>query len=130
MNTKAKGTNAERELIHKFWQTGKWTAIRIAGSGSNHYPCPDILAGNNLRKIALECKATSSNRQYFEQKQIEALQVYCSMFGAEAWVGVKFERKEWVFFSVEDLKETEGSNFVLSEKHGDSIGLSFEDMTR
>jgi len=128
MNTKAKGSNAERELLHKFWQTGRWTAIRVAGSGSSQYPNPDILAGNNLRKLAIECKASGSSRQYFDQEQIEALELYCSMFGAEPWVAVKFNKKDWVFFSVEDLKETEGNNFVLSEKHAASIGLTFAEL--
>ena len=53
MSRKSKGINAERSLIHKFW-AHNWAAIRVAGSGSSKYPSPDVLAGNNLRKLAIE----------------------------------------------------------------------------
>ena len=62
---KKKGINAERELIHMFWAE-KWAAIRVAGSGSSKYPSPDILAGNNLRKLAIECKAISGIKNKFD----------------------------------------------------------------
>ena len=53
MSRKSKGINAERDLIHKFWGTGKWSAVRIAGSGSMKYPSADILATNKLRTLAI-----------------------------------------------------------------------------
>ena len=64
MNRNAKGTNAERELVRLFNELG-WGCIRIAGSGSSKYPSPDILAGNALRRIAVECKTTKDNKKYF-----------------------------------------------------------------
>ena len=54
MNLKAIGTKAERELIKMFWKTNSWIAIRAAGSGCSRYPSPDILAGNILRKLAIQ----------------------------------------------------------------------------
>jgi Holliday junction resolvase len=63
MKLKAKGSNAERELVHMFWDKG-WAAIRVAGSGSSQYPSPDVLAGNNLRKLAVECKASGELNKY------------------------------------------------------------------
>jgi len=72
INKKAKGTNAERDLIHLFWKNG-WAAMRTAGSGSMKYPLPDVLAGNSVRKIAVECKVTSGSRQYLTKKEISEL---------------------------------------------------------
>ena len=63
MSRKSKGINAERELIHLFWKTNSWTAVRIAGSGSSKYPCPDILAANISRKIAIEAKSTKDKNK-------------------------------------------------------------------
>ena len=70
MNTKAKGTKGERELIH-FFHEYSWSAIRVAGSGSSKYPSPDVLAGNALRKIAIECKVTKDTKKYFPKVEIE-----------------------------------------------------------
>jgi len=52
-NPKAKGSKGERELI-KFFNESGWVAIRSAGSGSSQYPSPDILAGNAMRRLAIE----------------------------------------------------------------------------
>ena len=64
MSRKSIGINAEREIIHLFWKHD-WAAIRIAGSGSIRYPVPDVLAGNTLRQIAMECKSTQDTSKYF-----------------------------------------------------------------
>ena len=62
MNTKAKGTQGERELV-KFFNEAGWGCIRIAGSGSSRYPSPDILAGNAVRRVAIECKVTKETKK-------------------------------------------------------------------
>ena len=66
MSFKSKGINGERELVHMFWNRG-WACLRIAGSGSSKYPSPDILAGNKLRKLAIECKITKDQKKYFKK---------------------------------------------------------------
>jgi holliday junction resolvase Hjr len=121
MSLKAKGTNAERELVHMFWKTGNWVAHRIAGSGSSHYPSPDIIASNKLRKVALECKATKSASVYIPKEEVEGLRAFALMFGAEAWICVRFDRKEWYFLSLDDLNSTEQSycaNIELATRKG------------
>ena len=125
MNTKAKGSDAERELIHLFWKSS-WAAVRIAGSGSMKYPSPDVLASNNLRKVAIECKASRKDYQYLTKKEIEELREFSFKFGAEPWVGVKF-KNEWFFLNIEDLKET-GKNFALSKDLAELKGLKFEEL--
>jgi Holliday junction resolvase len=125
VNRKAKGTGAEREIIHQFWKNG-WAAIRVAGSGSIRYPTPDIVASNNLRKVAIEVKATKERAQYITKDQVNELAEFCRLFGAEAWIAVRFDNRGWFFVSLEELRETEGA-FVLDYEKAKSIGMTFEE---
>jgi len=127
MSHKSKGINAERDLIHKFWANG-WAAMRSAGSGSSQFPSPDVIAGNNIRKIAIEAKVTKDDKKYFPKKEIEDLKYFSEKFGAEPWVAIKFLRQKWMFFSLEDLNETNAS-FVISNKESDlHKAISFEEL--
>ncbi len=127
MSLKSKGINAERDLIHKFWGTESWVAVRVAGSGSMKYPSADILASNKLRKIAIECKVTKDQKKYFEKKEIEALKKFADVFGAEPWIAVKFKGHEWFFVSLEDLEETDKC-FVVDANNAKNKGLLFEEI--
>jgi len=126
MNKKNKGTSAERELIHQFWGSG-WAAFRAAGSGSARYPCPDIIAGNSLRKLALEIKYIDDTKKYFPDKEISELREFSHIFGCEPWIGVKFQGKGWHFFSIEDLRETK-AGYAISLKDSELKGFSFEEL--
>ncbi len=127
MSHKSKGSNAERELIHAFWSK-QWAAFRSAGSGSNAYPCPDIIAGNNLKKFAIECKATKGVKQYLTRKEVLELIEFGKIFGAQVWFGIRFDRLQWYFLTPEDLAETEGENFVVSIDLAKRKGLSFDEL--
>lgn len=109
-----------------FWKND-WAAFRAAGSGSTRYPCPDIIAGNSLRKLALEIKYIDNCRKYFPKKEIDELREFSHIFGCEAWVGVKFQGKGWHFFSVEDLKETP-AGFGIGLKDSELRGFSFSNL--
>lgn len=126
MSKKSKGSNAERELIHKFWEQG-WAAIRAAGSGSQKYPSPDVLAGNALRRLAIECKAIAASSHYFPKEEIDALKEFSLIFNAEPWVAIRFQKEGWYFISLDNLKET-GKAHAISLNHAKKIGLSFEDL--
>ena len=126
MSLKSKGINAERELVHMFWGRG-WACLRIAGSGSNKYPSPDILTGNNIRRLAIECKVTKEDKKYFDKPSIEALQTFASVFGAEPWVAVRFKGYEWYFVSLEDLRET-NNGYMVGVEIAKSKGLLFEEL--
>ena len=128
MGRKQKGMNAERDLVHKFWATGSWVAHRIAGSGSSKYPSPDIIASNIRRKLALECKSSKSTNVYVPHEEIDALTLFAKMFGAEAWVAVRFARQDWFFLSIEDLNKTK-TNYVISIELARQKGLLFEELT-
>lgn len=133
MPAKTKGTNAERELVHKFWSTG-WTAMRAAGSGCIKYPCPDLLVGNlnankgKGRKLAIECKATKAIKQYLTKKEVDELQEFCRVFGAEPWIGVRFDKLDWYFLMLEDLQKTEGENYAVDIALAKRKGLLFEEL--
>jgi holliday junction resolvase Hjr len=126
--SKAKGSNAERDLIRMFWAAG-WAAIRSAGSGSMQFPSPDVLAGNKIRRLAVEVKATKENKKYFSSEEVKQLQDFSSYFGAEPWFAIKFPGSFWVFINPEDLEKTQ-ENFAFSKENAKTRGLSFEEMTK
>jgi len=125
---KAKGSSAERDLINMFWEAG-WAAMRAAGSGSTQFPSPDIIAGNNIKKVAIECKFTSEKSKYFKDKEINELIFFSEKFGSEPWVAVKFGKEPWYFFPIHDLKET-GKGFSIKLEKAKLTGLSFEDIIK
>lgn len=127
MSRKSKGINAERELIHKFWATDKWSAVRIAGSGSMKYPSADVLASNRTRRLAIECKTSKEKNKYLPKEDIEQLKNFADIFGAEPWIGIKFNRTEWLFLSLDDLKDT-GTNYLISKDIAEKKGLLLEEL--
>ncbi len=119
---KSKGTAAERDLIHMFWEAG-WAAFRAAGSGSVPLPCPDLIAGRDARKLAIEVKVLDGAKKYLTRAEVEDLQNFAVRFGADAWVAVKFNRKGWTFVPAGRLTPTE-NHFVVSP--GDASGTDFK----
>lgn len=130
MSHKSKGINAERELLHQFWATGQWIALRAPASGSMKYPCPDLLVGNLLRKLAIECKITQASRQYLEQEQVENLKTFSQIFGAEPFVAVKFQKDKWYFLTLDDIERTTAENYVISKELAERKGLLFEELVQ
>jgi len=126
MNRKAKGTKGERELV-KFFNENNWSAIRVAGSGSTKYPSPDILAGNAIRRLAIECKVTKDQKKYLTNSEIEQLKLFSQKFGAESWVGVRFPGEQWYFLMLEDLKDT-GASFAVSLDLAKLKGLTCQEL--
>ena len=129
MSHKSKGINAERDLIHKFWATKEWAAIRIAGSGSMRYPSADILAANKLRKLAIECKTSKKPSKYLTKDEVEQLKLFADMFGAEPWLAVRFERSDWLFLNLEDIEDS-GKNFLISKDIAEKKGLLIEELIK
>jgi holliday junction resolvase Hjr len=124
MSTKSKGTNAERELIHKLWAKG-YASIRSAGSGSMKYPSPDILSSKEGRTLAIECKITKNKSKYFEEKEIEDLKKFSKIFGAIPYIAIKFKGEKWFFMIINDLKKTE-KFYMIDIKLAKNKGFLFE----
>lgn len=128
-NKKGKGTVAERELVHKFWEND-WVCIRVAGSGSSKYPSPDILASNGQTKIVMEVKTVNDTKKYFTGQEIRDLNFFAEKFGAESWVGVKFLENQWYFIPTSELDITASENYVIDIIKMKRQGFIFEDMIK
>ncbi|MBS3135389.1 hypothetical protein J4401_00335 [Candidatus Woesearchaeota archaeon] len=129
MSRKSKGINGEREIIKFFNQTGKWCACRVAGSGSSRYLSPDIIAGNILRKLAIECKTTKERTKYIEKADVEQLLNFSSIFGAEPWLAVRFDRIGWYFLPPSDI-ERSGECYVVREETVRHTGIIFDELIK
>ena len=129
MSRKSKGINAERDLIHKFWATNEWGALRVAGSGSMRYPSADVLATNKLRRLAIECKTVKEPWKCIEKEDIEQLKVFANLFNAEPYIAIKFNKKEWLFLTLEDLEETDKA-FMINTKKAEIKGILFEELIK
>ena len=126
VNRKAKGTRGERELVKYFNEAG-WACIRAPGSGSSQYPSPDILAGNAQRRVAIECKMTKSQKKYLLDEEVGQLREFSQKFGAEGWVGLKFDREPWYFLLLEDLENT-GNCWAVSLEQAKRKGLNMQEL--
>ena len=124
MNRKAKGTNAERELIHMLLERG-WYPIRAAGSGSARYPSPDIMAANGIRRLAIECKTSSDPKRYVTREQIEELRIFSAKFNAEPWLAFK-HNTFWYFMALDELIST-GKLLLVTEELAKNKGLSVDE---
>ena len=111
-----------------FFDTGNHIALRAAGSGSTPLPCPDLIVGCGGRVLAIECKGGKKAR-YIKRKQIEELVEFSEKFGAEAWLGARFDNTEWLFLEIKNLKESKsGNNFVVDLKLAREKGIKFEEL--
>lgn len=110
-----KGASFERELVHKFWDSG-WAAMRAAGSGTIAVLVPDILAIKNNDVIAVECKTTTQDRLSLK-KDITNLLEFSRITGARAYIAIKFLREKPRFYKVE--------TFVLSNNYTISLQDSY-----
>lgn len=126
-NNKGKGSNAERELLHKFWKVDGWGAIRVAGSGSMKYPSSDLVVGNGSRLLVIECKSCGSDKEYISKDQIEQLNVIAKRLGGEPWVGIRFDRSSWLFLAPNELKET-GNHWVAVKVLAEAVGRGFNEL--
>lgn len=127
MSRKGKGVNAERELVHLFHSVYGWSAIRVAGSGSNKYPSPDVLAGNAHRCVAIECKATRDDKKYLSKEEVGQLALFGQRFGAEVWIGVRFLGMAWYFLKIDEMDDT-GKSIAISKEHAKIKGRTFEEL--
>jgi len=123
-----KGANAERELVQMFNGIG-WAAIRVAGSGVSKFPSPDVVAGKGNKIVAIECKATKSNSKYIQDQQVKELLQFADVFGAEAYIAVRFNNLGWRFYKPAELSRTITGNYVVN-KTEDARALLFNEISK
>ena len=128
MSVKTKGINAERELVHMFWSKG-FATLRSAGSGSMKYPGPDLIVGNKIRKLAIECKSTKDKKKYLDKYDVEQLKEFCNIFGAEPWFAVRFARMDWLFLSLDDIEKTK-NGYVIDAKVAERRGMLIDELIK
>jgi len=122
--SKQKGSRAERELLSMFWNNS-YAGFRVAGSGSTPLPSPDLLVGNGKRYLAIECKSLKTKAKYLEEQQIKELIEFSKRFGAEPWIGLRFNNLGWYFIQPEKLEKTKNGSLVASLEILKEQGLSF-----
>ena len=123
-SNKAKGSNAERELLKLFTEQG-WRAVRVAGSGINDdSPC-DLLAAKIGRKgFAIEAKSSKKDRIYISKQQIEDFILFSSIMGLKPAIAVRFLREGWIFLDPR-LLQNSGKNWVIPKTIAKEKGLKF-----
>jgi Holliday junction resolvase len=122
----SKGANAERELMHLFFQAG-FSVVRIAGSGTSPLPAPDIIAIRKGRIIAVECKARKASHLAISVGQIKELGDWAARAGSESLIGWKIPRKGWFFLKPGQFNKT-SKFFIISQKDAMKKGESLEDV--
>ncbi|MAG50836.1 Holliday junction resolvase [archaeon] len=127
--SKKKGTRLERELFHMLFEAG-WQPCRFAGSGSTPLPAVDIIAGNAGRVLAIECKATKKDKKYIEEEKILELKDFSERFGAEPWVGMRFNNMSWFFLSLDNMERSKKGSFIISKDIAKKKGLEFDDLIK
>jgi len=125
---KRKGTGAERELLHLFFDNG-WAAARVAGSGCMPEPSCDLLAGNGILKLAIECKTSRKKKKYLDKEQIKDFELFAQKFGLSALIAIRFARQGWWFVSPAQLEKT-GKGLAISLEDIQKKGKSFEQLVR
>ncbi len=127
MSTKRKGIRAERELSHLFW-ANEWATCRAAGSGSTPHPNPDLLASNGNRVLAIECKSIKKDKKYLTTKDVDELTIFSKKFGAEPWIGIRFDSIGWYFLRLEDLEKSKKGNYAIPLDLAKKKGLAFKEL--
>jgi len=117
-----KGTAFERQLKHLLEAKG-FFVVRASGSGCDGVS-PDLIALHTTRKIAIECKAWKNNL-HLEKPKVETLHQWEQTTGMPVFIAWKSPRKEWRFFPLSVLKQTE-RGFTLA-KEMLPIGMTLEE---
>lgn len=125
MSASRKGDRRERELVNKL-DENEFAVMRAPASGSaTDRELPDVLVGDGGDFYAIESKSSSGDPIYIQEEEIDALQFFASNFGADAIVGVRFDREDWYFFYVDDLYVTRGGNYRVKKETALEDGIPF-----
>lgn len=124
MKNKAKGSNAERELLLMMFKEG-FGVSRVAGSGSSQLPTPDIIACKNGACVAIECKTKSGEYLNIRPEQVEELKIWEGMAGFPAFVAWRLGKDKWYFISYKDLNKTKKAYSIKKEEIMEK-GMNFE----
>ena len=119
-----KGAFFERQL-KKLLEDKGFFVVRAAGSGVAG-DAPDLIVLRSSKKFALECKAWK-NSIHLDKPTVIAYKEWEKITGMPVFLAWKMPRKEWRFFPIGMLRETE-RGFALGTTELAS-GLKMEDVT-
>ena len=112
-----KGSAEERDLVHKLWERN-FAAMRApASGGATKRPLPDVLAGNGKIYLAIEVKTTTKDKVYIDSTQIDELCEFSKIFGAKAYIGVRFKYTKWLFLEPENTPRTKNGNYKVEKDY-------------
>lgn len=128
-NSSEKGDRTERELVNELDER-EFAVMRAPASGAaTKRELPDVLAGNGVLFLAIEAKASGKDKVYIDGEEVEDLQYFAEQFGADAWIGVRFDRRDWYFFRPEDCYVTDGGNYRIKEETALQEGADLDELT-
>ena len=78
----------------------------------------------------MEVKVVNGVKKYFTGQEIRDLNYFAEKFGAEAWVGVKFEGGQWFFIPTSELDMTKSENYVVDLIKMKRQGFNFEEFIK
>ena len=119
-----KGARSERELKEMLRLAG-FCVIRSSKSGVDGL-APDLIALSTTKKFALECKAWKASL-HFDKPKVEIMRQFENTTGIPFYIAWKPPRKEWKFFPLTTLKETERGYTLTTENL--AFGLKIGDLT-
>jgi len=123
MSNYDKGARRERELLKKLDPEG-FVGMRAPSSGSGgkkadgeERELPDVLAGDGDVFYAFESKTSGNDVIYIDGEEIDDLEFFSHMFGAQEKIAVRFDRMEWFFFDPSELYQTRGGNYRIKKEN-------------
>lgn len=119
-----KGAHYERELQKRLEQLG-FKVVRAAGSGVAG-DTPDLLVLGKTKRFALECKAWKDS-VYIDKPRFKQMLAWEQATNLPVYIAWRPLRKEWRFFPLQALRETQ-KNFVLSESDLPA-GIKLDELT-
>lgn len=119
-----KGAKHERELLEMFWKEG-FAVVRSAGSGKTRHPNPDLVVSNGKKFYAIECKSSKMEVIVIPGWQVEELEKFSMIFGAEAVLAIRFNHLHWRFLKPEQMQRTSGGNYKTTRTHSEAAGELF-----
>lgn len=123
------GSKEERDLVKMLWDAG-FAAMRApASGGATKKPLPDVLAGNGKIYLAIEVKSSSKDWIYIDYPKINGLLQFSGTFGADPYIGAKFNYMKWRFLKPEDLKKTKNGNYRVDRDLILDKGLELDEIT-
>ncbi|MEM0475380.1 MAG: hypothetical protein QW343_01135 [Candidatus Norongarragalinales archaeon] len=121
MTRYAKGAAFERQLRDLLRAKGL-VVVRSASSGVDGLS-PDLVVLSSRKKFALECKAWK-NAPTIEKPKMQVMREWQNAAGVPVFIAWKAPRREWKFFPIDALRETNMA-FVLGESDWNA-GLTLE----